>query len=615
VKPDYKALGLKKAEDLVFACYKLVPAHSGAIPFILEPITEPPTWHKQSSYRNGDLVVPSDPNNAHYYQASIARADGKEAEAKSGHTEPTWNGDTTDNGIIWKEAGELRGQKELKVRCTNITPTNPLVMDRILVVALDMSDIPPETKERFKILNLNITNQQGAPLNVTPVRSSVAAGSATGAAVSLLAEKEKPPAPKAYFMTWPNQMPGDTAVTASVNLVYTPVAPGLPWTPNTFYPAGTIVMPNDTIGHYYIAVNSGYSADKQEFEPHYELKPLSRGTGLSWKDRGLIPALNPPVTTTWKANTAYADKALVQPEPANHHYYEAVGPGATGQNPPPFPVHYGDQVVESEHIELLDAGATQPANSKLRAWAENAVYFLADVILDPKTQHYWLVTQPGYSGKEKQLKAEVPAPVWVLGDAIASSTKPAVTWQDIGAGLPSSATLGVPASDPTVNLLNYTFAQVHTLSRFNLTAGLVASTIRARSFTCLGSSYQVGSTSYYNWNTIKNNITVDPVVALMVYLKPMDAERKFHRGDLTPALTMGLSMASPTKNFYFGGSSELFVRNLQLMYGITLAQGSELQPITFQTSSSTPVTRQVLLKGGFIGISFNVSGFITSLTR
>jgi hypothetical protein len=74
-------------------------------------------------------------------------------------------------------------------------------------------------------------------------------------------------------------------------------------------------------------------------------------------------------------------------------------------------------------------------------------------------------------------------------------------------------------------------------------------------------------------------------------------------------------LASPTKNFYFGFSSELFVRNLQLMYGFSLAQGSELQPITYQTSNTTPVTRQVLFKGGFIGLSFNISGFISSLAR
>jgi hypothetical protein len=552
-------------------------------------------------------------------------------------------------------------------------------MDQILAVAIDVSAIPANTMQRFKILNLNITNQQGTSLNPTPIRPSLAQGTASGPATEGSRFKfgtTEPP--KAYFITWPNQLPGDTIPTLSVNLVYTPVAPALPWEAGTFYPAGTIVMPRNKNGHYYIAVNSGSSDTEPDFGNHVvKLSTLHNGTGLKWKDMGQTPPTDAkaiqewktgerygegtmiqppkdkvnghyyrvmmsgtsaappnfptdgsvvgsspepllkdmgliqlyPAPVKWTANSAYDKGALMQPDPPNQHYYRAESRGVTGLLAPALPVN-GDTVPETERIELIDGGTTMPSNAKLRAWSKHTVYFLGDVILDPVTQHYWVVTQAGLSSGG-DLEFEVPAPETVPGE---SEGQP-VIWQDIGPTISSSVALGVPASDQTVNLLTYTYAQVHTLSRFNFAAGVVASTIRNRSFTPIGSAYSNSGTTYYNWNTIKNNITVDPVLTVTLYLKAMDAERKYQKSDFTPAPTIGFSLASPTKNFYFGFSSELFVRNLQLMYGFSLAQGSELQPITYQTSNTTPVTRQVLFKGGFIGLSFNISGFISSLAR
>ena len=93
----------------------------------------------------------------------------------------------------------------------------------------------------------------------------------------------------------------------------------------------------------------------------------------------------------------------------------------------------------------------------------------------------------------------------------------------------------------------------------------------------------------------------------------MDAERRFHKSDLIPAPTLAFSLSSPSTNFYFGGSSELFVRNLQLVYGFSIAKTGVLQPTANQLSATTAATQQVFLKGGFVGVSFNITGFIQSL--
>jgi hypothetical protein len=152
---------------------------------------------------------------------------------------------------------------------------------------------------------------------------------------------------------------------------------------------------------------------------------------------------------------------------------------------------------------------------------------------------------------------------------------------------------------------------VHALSRFNLAAGVVMSSIRSRSFANLNAS----TATTPNWTTIKNNLTVDPILAVTLYIKPMDAERRYQKSDFIPEPTLGFSLASPTTNFYVGFSSELFVRNLQLTYGLSLARTSILQPASYQTSGTSPVTQQAFLKGAFVGISFNITGFISSLAR
>lgn len=741
--PTFRDLGLRDAKDLVVVCYKLVPGNSASQPFILQtnPTDSNPVskWEFKKLYGKGDVVLPSSAN-GHYYKAIaggvsgdtepkfatdgsvisdnaglkwkdmgalawepnhpykrgdvvIAQADAgiysyyqTQNKGVSSDSIPTFTRGGTPisepSGLIWKELSRVGRNPNSSYACSDINPTHPLLMNQVLIVAVDMTEIPAETQNRFKILNLNMTNQQGAPLNPTPMRPSITAATASGSEVSdsyFDIDGGKPKAAQIYFLTWPNQIPGDAIPTVTVNLVYTPVATALPWEPHTFYPAGTIVTfretgPNSIVtnGHYYLAVDSGTtSTTPPAFNAaNANLTRFTEGTGITWSDMGVVPmpatppawtpshtyrtgdlvipptgnvnghyyiavsdgqsratppsfsingqnsadgttllwkdmgaALAPPL---WQPKTAYAIGAQVMPNPANGHYYVATQAGVTGANAPAFPVN-GSSVIESSGVAWLDAGSTMPTGATLKAWAPATPFFLNDAIQDPSTGHYFIVIQPGISGPMN------PPAFKVSAAAVASEFGPdgtQIRWQDIGTTLPASTTIGTTPSDLTVNLLNYTFPQAHALSYFNIASGVVVSSIQNRSFvftTPPGSSTPVAT-------KLGGGPMIDPILALSVYIKPLDAERKWRRSDLIPAPTLAFSLTSPSNNFYFGASSEVFVRNLQVTYGFSVARVPELAPAgTVQGSTSLPATKQGFAKGAFVGVSFNILGFIQSV--
>jgi len=559
--------------------------------------------------------------------------------------------------------------------CSLIDSAHPFLMNQVLVISIDLTALKNLEDDRFKILNLNITNQQGTSLNPTPIRPSLAAGTATGPTGG---SKGKPPQnppqpkiPEKVYLTWSNLLTGDTIPTVSVNLVYTPVAPALPFRGKTFYPAGSIVISDadsKTNGHYYVARNSGVSSSAPDFDSSLVKVPSFKdGSGLVWRDEGLVSKVlatppawqaktaylpgaqvvtNPsnnhyyqakapggksgdtappfqvngtdtpdsgvtwqdmglvavyPTPPVWTANVAYAKNAQVTPSPTNGHYYQALSAGVSGPVSPPFPVD-GTDVTESDGIVWVDQGSTLPTGAKPKAWAKNTPYIVGDVIQDPSTGHYYSAFQPGISGN-KQPDFHVPTPQIVTGDPIA--------WEDLGTTVPASLTVGVPGSDQTVNLLTYTFPQSHTLSYFNLTSGVVFSTIKNRTF----ANTIAGSTSAPPvYAAISSGRTIDPILAVTAYVfgKPMDAERPWHPSDLKPGLTLGISLPNPTSNYYVGLSSELFIRNLQLFYGASINVGTALNN-TQLLGETSPATHQHVYFGGVVGLTFNISGFIQSL--
>jgi hypothetical protein len=633
-------------------------------------------WEKDHVYKKGALIIP-DQTKDHYYQA--------ESDATSGTSQPTFPGDGTTipdaDSLAWHDRGKVVRYVKYSTTCSNISPSQPLVMNRALVLAIDMNGIPSSIQDRFKVLNLNITNQQGAPLNPTPIRPGLTAATATGQQ-GLVGYEASPQ--KVYYLTWPNLLSGDTIPTVSVNLIYTPVAPALPWVSGTFYPAGSIVIPNATDGtktingHYFLALNSGISTSPPDFNSAAVRVPTFSdpgGQGLTWKEMGLttlypspptwqprtkyakasrvIPSpqngyyyeaetegvsgqtappfpllagdtiregsnlswinkglttVNPATTPSWQPGIAYAKGAFViPPNPPNGHYYETQTSGVSGPNPPPFPTIAGDTVIEASSLTWVDVGPTLPASTKnFKAWAANTAFFVGDVIQDASSGHYYSVMQAGISGVGPP-SFSVPAPGKV-GESVGNGTL--IQWEDLGTTLPASvSSVGVPPSDQTVSLLTYTLPQVHALSYFNIATGVVVSSIKSPTF--LNSNPSTASMP--SWKTVSGPLTIDPILALSVYIKPIDAERLFQKSDLIPAPTMAFSLSSPTSNFYFGGSSEFFFRNIQLTYGFSLSRISSLLPASEQLSATTPATRQVFAKGGFIGVSFNILGFVQSV--
>jgi len=110
---------------------------------------------------------------------------------------------------------------------------------------------------------------------------------------------------------------------------------------------------------------------------------------------------------------------------------------------------------------------------------------------------------------------------------------------------------------------------------------------------------------------------------LTLYYPPVDAETqwRWNKGkDWIPGLTVGFSLANPTSNFYIGGSNEILIRNIQLVYGI----GFQHVPIALGAASSQPIwggvgaaptvsVIQGFTRSFFVGLTFNLSSFVQSL--
>jgi len=112
----------------------------------------------------------------------------------------------------------------------------------------------------------------------------------------------------------------------------------------------------------------------------------------------------------------------------------------------------------------------------------------------------------------------------------------------------------------------------------------------------------------------KGTHTIDPVLFFMVYTRRLDAERKWHPKDMVPAANLGLSLTSPSSDYFVGGSSEVIFRGLQVTGEIHFGKVNELAPtgVNDPTSSAAPGTIQRFHKGAFVGATFNIN-FIQNL--
>jgi hypothetical protein len=290
---------------------------------------------------------------------------------------------------------------QIKTRFRGIS----LVMGRYLVLRVDMTGLPAGVLARIQTLNLNVTSTAGTPINSQ--RGSGLNPSLVRPRMALLSGRPFPCAtdlrqfhpyrldgqwlrdafcptgaippstlvenPNVVYLVWPSPLAADTVATISANLIYTPVAPDLLWKPNTFYPAGSIVISisnsnpsigEQTNGHYYMALTSGTTpADQPNFDSGVvnvpEFRDPEDGYGLVWQRIGSAcqpappaatqfpPALDGRPVSIYTSGSAYqTNDIVIPPLPGNCHAYRAtVTPPAVvvdaGATPPNFPTNGG----------------------------------------------------------------------------------------------------------------------------------------------------------------------------------------------------------------------------------------------------------------------------------
>jgi hypothetical protein len=401
---------------------------------------------------------------------------------------------------------------------------------------------------------------------------------------------------------------------------------------------------------------------------------------LLWADLGIDSGSSS--LPKWLANFPYhiGDSVLG----SNNHDYRVVHftAGVSGVDSSVFRILQSDTVQdpkttidEDTGLEWLDLGEIKPLHlnpcesnaSKPNVWKPNASYTANCFILVHAVGHgrYYEALETEQSGDSSPFVNIVP-PFSIM-------------WEDSGTTAPASVASGQPA-DQTVSLINLSLPQSHSLSYFNISAGVAVDFKRPPIFNFVSAAGYLNnyhgklpsgyvpapgaisipptSTAYGVDSTTGCTITVpeitppptpntnlayecpvqtgkgahpvDPVLVLTLYIPPVDAERsmrlpKFNKGfegirDYIPAPSFGLSLSNPTTNFFLGASNELFMRNVQAFYGlalhnvpVTLAPGSA-QPI-FGGSGTAPTVGTVskFQKGFFLGVTFNLTGFVQSL--
>jgi|GEM_PF-1193042 len=287
--------------------------------------------------------------------------------------------------------------------CDRLDAKTPLMMRERLVIGIDASAIWSLT--RLRLLNINLTNQQGNVINPTPVRPSFAGGAPSAGTTSAAIDRGP------FFLTWPLQMPGDVIPTISINTVYTPPTPGAPWETNTFYPVGSIVVPplsgqKSTLnGHYYVALQAGISWRVNSWPKPSALETVQEPTGvkLTWKDVTPPPAAPPQCGSspkTWQPNTVFVAGSCIA-STSSHLWIATVGGvSAAGAEPLPLVSAHGDLFTESTTLTWLDSGTAAPP-SPARQWLRGAPHIVGDVIVNPGNGHFYTAIQGGVASADE----------------------------------------------------------------------------------------------------------------------------------------------------------------------------------------------------------------------
>jgi hypothetical protein len=585
---------------------------SVSVNLIYTPVPSAVSLQANTFYPAGSIVISKSGNstNGHYYLALDAGRSGPNPDMVDFNEDLVPVQEFGEGGIYWRDLGEVSSTAD------SWQPRYPYVKGNLIVVARAAA-----ASHLFEAETGGVSGpSRPAAFTTRQVRGVIYDGGGAG----LSWQKAGPICQQSA------SSPSPAGSAAQLNKSI----PGLSkWAAGTQYKVGRLIEPPDSGNcHYYQAQKKGGTSGK--FPPEFlgtapvydgddkDTKGVgcgagAGGNGVCWQDMGMvsIPA--------WAAATGYARGAYITPNPGNGFYYQATTSGVSGSVPPAFPVEGDDPVVESAGLIWIDLGSSSTAPTAvkvLKKWAPNTAYMLGDGLLDPSTGHYYVAIQPGISGHDEP-PFSVPAPQVVLDSGI--------RWQDLGTTLPSSTSVGTQPSDQTVNVLNLTYPQTQLLGRFNLTSGVVMTSVRPPSITSYtgsgpnpnanppttgtGCPTGISSCTVYAWS--KGAHLIDPVLGVTVYAIPLDAERPYRWADMFPAPTLNISLSSPTSNFHAGFSSEFLIRNLQIAYGASFVQQSRLGlPITLVGAQPTSIyTYKKFSTGGFVGFTFNISGFIQTL--
>lgn len=371
------------------------------------------------------------------------------------------------------------------------------------------------------------------------------------------------------------------------------------WQPSWRYRVGAVVYARP----FYFRAKQGGTSGKQSPTPD----KLNDGSVI-WV------RTSSPAPTAWAPDKKYLESAYVGPY--GGHYYKATNaaPGAaealiSGSDNPFSNAPGTSAVAESTTaVTWLDMDATPPTctgqlytQGCTRTSKAEIVYIAANsgTPAAVPTQPIFPIAEP----------ARVTEP-----DSLAGNLQ--IIWMDNGTTPPTPT----QPADQTVSLLNLQLPQSHSLSYFNLAAGFVYS--RTPNLTYGFIADPTNKTNTQGDPTLVNKgPTFEPVLFLSAYPLPMDAEARcphflclLSPKANPPGLTFGLSLSNPSGSFYAGGSFEI-LRNLQFVLGTNWAKVNQINANNYTPSSSaTPTTYQTFSSHMFFGLSFNVSGFIQSLT-
>lgn len=367
-----------------------------------------------------------------------------------------------------------------------------------------------------------------------------------------------------------------------------PSTPAKQWLSGAAHVVGDVVV-DPSSGHYYTAIQGGNSCSGNSPSfPVTQIEPFDEaGLPNTVADNNITWAFVGKYLPSRNHDTVYPPGAAVIA--ANRHIYVATQSGLAKSASTKDLLLKGDAVTDGT-VTWKDMG-TDPVTI---AWKPNTEYWQKAIVYSINKAQFYRVDSAG-KGISANATEEPDFPE--------SDTFPRIKWQDSGATAPSVVASGQPA-DQTLGLLNLTIPQTHSISIFNLSAGVVYNSIRTPSFSVSnGSTVQTGTAPI-----------VDPVLMFTAYVfhhwVPLDAESDWRPRDLVPGLSFGLSLSSPANNFYVGGSSEFFLRNVQIVYGLSIANVAEAAP---GSNGTSPSTSQHFKKGVFGGLTFNISGFIQGL--